>query len=308
MSDSNNIKVRTPGGALYSSPPGSTGTTGSVNIINTTLNSSSDCKNCLSTIVVENIGGGNGLFAGQPNYNVFDFHTLVAGEGILISNNSNTVTISVSGSSGGGSGSTGSTGSTGPTGSTGSTGPTGSTGSAGSPGPTGSTGSTGTGYTGPTGPTGSASNISGPTGPTGSTGPTGPTGPAGSGSSSSNSPEVFSFELTFVGASPATVSNVPTGWSITVNGAPEYELVINHTTGLMPYFMTFGIPLAAAYDSGVGYTTAAIKTNLGGTSTTNNAIIQYIPGNNSLFFIEGMTPNAAGAQAGDTITIFLSFI
>jgi len=82
-----------------------------------------------------------------------------------------------------------------------------------------------TGVTGPVGADGPQGSVgeTGPIGPAGPQGEQGATGPAGSGS------DIFEFNLAFNGSSPNTVSNLPAGWSSSINGS---VVTITHTAGI----------------------------------------------------------------------------
>ncbi|NDD53966.1 collagen-like protein [bacterium] len=124
----------------------------------------------------------------------------------------------------GNAGATGATGAQGPQGATGPVG-TGATGATGVAGPQGATGVAGThGTTGATGPTGvgitGATGIQGVTGATGAQGPQGATGPAAG--------SAYSFNVNYTGASPSSVSGLPSGWSASIS---TNDVTITHTTG-----------------------------------------------------------------------------
>jgi Collagen triple helix repeat (20 copies) len=122
-------------------------------------------------------------------------------------------------------GATGPRGQTGPTGPQGATGLTGITGATGIQGPSGEIGATGVqGPTGQTGATGAgATGATGLQGVTGAVGATGPQGPAGE-----NTSGTYEFNVAYTGSSPSIVSNLPSGWSSSINAN---DVTITHTVG-----------------------------------------------------------------------------
>ncbi len=103
---------------------------------------------------------------------------------------------------------------------TGATGPAGPSGIAGASGVQGSTGVTGAqGVSGATG-------VAGPAGATGAAGPQGATGPVGP--AGADGAESYTFTVNYSGASPSSVSNLPTGWSASISAN---DVTITHDVG-----------------------------------------------------------------------------
>jgi hypothetical protein len=152
------------------------------------------------------------------------------------------------------------TGATGPNGLTGATGPAGSTGPTGA-GVTGASGVTGaTGALGATGVQG-ATGPRGATGVTGSQGATGVAGPPGS----SASDAIYAFNVSYTGASPTSVYNLPTGWSYTI---AANDVTITHTVGRELNNITYWGFTASAATWRARYPTSSNELTLAGSTKT----------------------------------------
>lgn len=184
---------------------------------------------------------------------------------------------------------TGPTGFTGPAG-TGSTGPTG-LGQTGVTGPTGATGSQGIqgirGYTGPTGVGGDIGPTGPSGGPTGASGTTGPTGPAGI--------RAFNFTVAYDGGGIiSSVTNLPSGWSVSSIGANTVSIQHNVTGSLPQSFIAYG------------------QLSIGGTVYTSrgpNAImnLSYDTTTPTIFTLNGITANNVGTVYGGSARMSVFF-
>lgn len=92
MSDFSNIRIKTPGGSLYTTSSSSSDTT-SANQTSSNLTSNS-CNECLDTLVVNNMGAGFPLFKGKGTSNVLNFKTLATDSTMSITDNGNELILS----------------------------------------------------------------------------------------------------------------------------------------------------------------------------------------------------------------------